>query len=176
MTLSAKWTAVSFFALTALAAGTFAFAGCTVTSGSPTDTEGGTGNPPNPDSGTGTDSSTGTDSAVAVKCEGNMQSGGDLFSATCQAKLNEVCCAELKGCFNLVVNPTDAGTRGTDNCDKYSACIDLCTKKADGTPETDQAKIAACDDDCDLGTQPEVQTAYEAIVKCATDKANAECQ
>ena len=43
MTLSAKWTAVSFFTLTALAAGSFAFAGCTVTSGSPTDTEGGTG-------------------------------------------------------------------------------------------------------------------------------------
>lgn len=179
MTLSAKWTAVSFFALTALAAGSFAFAGCTVTSGNPNDSEGGIGNPPNPDSSTGTDSSTsdgGTDSATPVKCEGNKQTGGDLFSAACQAKLNEVCCTELKTCFDITLSPDDAGARGTDDCNKYSACIDACTRKADGTPETDQAKVAACDNDCDTLTQDPVVKAYEAIVQCATDKANAECQ
>src|SRR4051812_18154228 len=99
MTLSAKWTAVSFFALTALAAGSFAFAGCTVTSGNPTDPEGGVGNPPNPDSGAGADTSTG-DSAVAATCEGNKQTSGDFVNAQCQAALNAECCAELKGCFN----------------------------------------------------------------------------
>ena len=157
MTLSAKWTAVSFLALTAVAAGSFAFAGCTATSGNPTDTEGGTGNPP-VDSGT-----------KAATCEGNKQTGGDLFSAQCQALLNANCCTELKGCFNLVVTANDAGTGGTDDCVKYSECIDVCSKKADGTPETDLAKVSACDDDCDKGTQPEVITAYEAIVKCASD-------
>jgi hypothetical protein len=175
MTLSAKWTAVSFFALTALAAGTFAFAGCTVTSGNPTDTEGGAGNQPNPDSGVGTDGSTG------VVCEGNKQTGRPLFSPACQAKLNAVCCTELKTCFDIVLSPVDGGlvdggVVGTDNCDKYSDCIDVCTRKADGTPETDTAKIAACDLDCDQGTQQPVIDAYDAIVKCATDKANTECQ
>ena len=131
-----KWTAVSFFALTAVAAGSFAFAGCTVTSSNPPDTEGGVGNPP-VDGGSG-DSLDVFDSAVATKCEGNNQTGGDLFSAACQSKLNTLCCAELKGCFNLTVTANDAWLLGgTDNCDKYSACIDLCTKKADGTPETD---------------------------------------
>lgn len=171
MTLSAKWTAVSFFALTALAAGSFAFAGCSVTSGNPTDSEGGTGNPP-VDGGGGGDSSK-SDAATAT-CEGNKQTGGDLFSPACQAKLNAVCCTELKTCFDIVPAAADGGT--ADDCNKYSTCLDACTKKADGTPETDAAKISACQDDCDTLSEPAVITAYEAIVKCATDKANADCQ
>ncbi len=167
MTLSAKWTAVSFLALTAVATGSFAFAGCTATTGTPSDTEGGTGNPP-------VDSGTKTDGAVAAKCEGNKQTGGDLFSATCQAKLNAVCCTELKTCFDIV--PAADGGTTPDDCNKYSACIDSCTKKADGTPETDPAKVDTCDTECDTLSEPAVVTAYEAIVKCATDKANAECQ
>lgn len=166
MTLSAKWTAVSFLALTAVATGSFAFAGCSVTSSNPTDTEGGTGNPV-VDSGKG-------DAAVAVKCEGNKQTGGDLFSSACQAKLNALCCTELKTCFDIV--PTADGGSTPDDCNKYSSCIESCTKKADGTPETDPAKVSTCDDECDTLSTPEVVTAYEAIVKCATDKANADCQ
>ena len=46
----------------------------------------------------------------------------------------------------------------------------------DGTPETDQTKIAACDDDCDTLTTTDVIAAYKAIVDCATAKASAECQ
>jgi hypothetical protein len=173
MTLSAKWTAVSLFAFTSLAAGSIAFAGCTVTSGKVDDIEGGSGNPPV----TTPTAEAGTDSAVpAVTCEGNKQSGGDLFSAQCQQKLNAVCCTELKTCFDITLTADPGGMRGTDDCNKYSACIDSCTKKTDGTPETDQGKIAACDDDCDTLTQDSVVKAYEAIVKCATDKANNECQ
>ncbi len=166
MTLSAKWTAVSFLALTAVATGSFAFAGCSVTSSNPTDTEGGTGNPV-VDSG-----------KVAVKCEGNKQTGGDLFSASCQAKLNALCCTELKTCFDIA--PTaDAGADGgttPDDCNKFSSCITDCKTKADGTPETDQAALSACGDDCEALSTPEVAKAYDAIVACATAKANADCQ
>jgi hypothetical protein len=169
MTMSAKWTTVSFFALSALAAGSFAFAGCTVTSGSPDDIEGGTGNP-TPDSSTG-DSSTGDggtgDSSTAATCEGNKQTSGDFVNATCQAKLNEVCCAELKGCFNLEVDP-DGGA--TDDCNKYAKCVDFA--RTQPTPQEQQAAQA----ECDLVSPKSVQDAYGAIEDCAVAKANAECQ
>ena len=162
MTLSAKWTAVSFLALTAVATGSFAFAGCSVTSGNPTDSEGGTGNPP-------VDSGTKTDSAAAT-CEGNKQGSGDFVNASCQAALNSVCCTELKGCFNLVVDQDAGGA--TDNCDTYVKCVDLCRAEPDAT------KAAACQNECDLGAPKAVQDAYDAITKCATDhpKSNAACQ
>jgi hypothetical protein len=175
MTLSAKWTVVSFFALTSIAAGSVAFAGCTVTSGNPTTGDGGTeipNQPPAGDSGGG-----GTDSAPpAVTCEGNKQTSGDFFSPACQAKLNAVCCTELKTCFDLPAGTDDAGQAGYD-CNAYSKCIDTCTKMADGvTPEPDQTKVSACDDDCDTLTGTDVQAAYKAIVDCAVAKASAECQ
>jgi hypothetical protein len=172
MTLSAKWTAVSFFALTGIAAGSFAFAGCTVTSGNPTTgDEGGTP--------IGTDSSVtptdGGDAGEAV-CQGSKQTSGDFFSHTCQVKLNSVCCPELKSCFDLVPEADDAGTTGQD-CNAYAKCIDLCTRMADGTtPETDPAKVSACDDDCDALTGKNVIDGYQAIVDCATAKAATECQ
>jgi hypothetical protein len=173
MTLSAKWTAVSFFALTGVAVA--AFAGCSVTTGNPTTGDGG-GTPvvpPTGDSSTG-DSSTG-DAGPAVVCEGNKQTSGDFFSPTCQAKLNAVCCPELKACFDLVPTADDAGTTGQD-CNAYSKCIDLCTKKTDGTPEPDPMKISLCDDDCDALTSQNVIDGYKAIVDCATAKAASECQ
>jgi hypothetical protein len=175
MTLSAKWTAVSLFALTSVALGSLAFAGCTVTSGTPTNEEGGTviTNPPPPDDSGTADAA---DAAVANTCEGNKQTSGDFFSPACQNKLNAVCCTELKTCFDIVPGNDDAGQPGAD-CNGYSKCIDICTKKADGvTPETDQAKIAACDDDCDSLSTPEVIDAYKAIVDCATAKASDVCQ
>lgn len=162
MTLSAKWTAVSFLALTAVATGSFAFAGCTATTGSPTDTEGGTGNPP-------VDSGTKTDSATAT-CEGNKQGSGDFINATCQAALNAECCTELKGCFNLVIDQDAGGP--TDNCDTFVKCSDLCLK------ETDATKQMACQNECNLSAPQSIQDAYDAITKCATDhpKSNAACQ
>jgi hypothetical protein len=168
MTMSAKWTAVSFFAVTALAAGSFAFAGCTVTSGNPDNVDGGNGNNPPTDSGT-TTTDGGTDSAVvASTCEGNKQTSGDFVNATCQAKLNTECCAELKGCFNLVVD-ADAGG-ATDDCNTFAKCVDLAQK------QTSQADKEAAQAECDLGAPQAVKDAYDAIVACATNKANAECQ
>jgi hypothetical protein len=54
-------------------------------------------------------------------------------------------------------------------------------KKTDGTPETDNAKIAACQDDCDAQTTPAVKKAYETLfgdgVKsgCAQTSCKTEC-
>lgn len=168
MTLSAKWTAVSFFALTAVAAGSFAFAGCTVTSGNPTTGDGGGIPVTDPDSGVTTDSG-------AAVCQGNKQTSGDFFSPACQAKLNAVCCTELKACFDLVPTADDAGTTGSD-CNGYSNCIDTCTKKTDGTKETDPMKVSLCDDDCDALSSKNIIDGYQAIVDCATAKAASECQ
>ena len=156
MTLSAKWTAVSFFTLTALAAGSFAFAGCTVTSGNPTDTEGGVGNPPNPP----VDSGTRTDGATAATCEGNKQASGDFVNAQCQALLNANCCAELKGCFNLQIEQDAGGA--TDNCDTFTNCSDICRR------ETDTVKQQQCQTECNASAPQNVQDAYDAIVACAT--------
>src|SRR6478752_1274493 len=142
MSLNAKWTAVSFLTLSALAAGSFAFAGCTVTSSSPNDSEGGIGNPSNPDSSTTADTSTGTDASTAT-CEGNKQTSGDFVNAQCQAALNAECCTELKGCFNIVVD-ADAGG-ATDDCNTFAKCVDLCRA------ETDQQKATECQNECDLG-------------------------
>ena len=175
MTLSAKLTAVSFFALTGVAAGSFAFAGCTVTSGNPTTGDGG-GTPittPTGDSSTG-DSSTG-DAGAAV-CEGNKQSTGDFFNAKCQAKLNSVCCTELKTCFDIVPVADDAGARGMDDCNAHQVCYVKCLTKADGTPETDQTKLNACYDDCDTLAPQNVVDAYNAIDKCAMTKASDVCK
>jgi hypothetical protein len=167
MTLSAKWTAVSFLTLATVAAGSIAFAGCTVTSGKTDDFEGGTGNPP-------VDSSTPTpdagDAAVA-KCEGNKQTGSDIVSATCQQKLNTACCTELKTCFDIVLTKDMTGARGTDNCDAYRACLDQCEKT-----ETDPAKLDLCDKDCVTLTQDSVVNAYNDIIQCATDKGQPECK
>ena len=166
MTMSAKWTAVSFLALTALAAGSIAFAGCTVTSGNPDDIEGGTGNP-KPDAATG-ETSTG-DGATAAVCEGNKQTkGNDFVNAACQAKLNGACCAELKGCFNLVVEATDGGA--ADDCNKYTDCVDFA--RARPTEAEQQAAQA----ECDLVAPKSVQDAYNAISKCAATNASQECQ
>jgi len=168
MTLSAKWTVVSFFAVTSIAAGSVAFAGCTVTSGNPVDSDSGTViTNPTPDGGGG-------DSAVNA-CPGNTKQTSTFINAKCQAKLDSVCCSELTTCFDLTSGPDDAGTTPQD-CNGYTNCIDLCTRKTDGTPETDTMKVSLCDDDCDALTGQNVIDAYKAIADCATAKASTECQ
>lgn len=167
MTLSATWTAVSFFALTSLAAGSAALTGCTVTTGNPND-DGGAGNTtePNADAATAADSASTTDAGATV-CQGNKQKASiDLGGATCQQKLNAVCCAELKGCFNLTVSD-DAGTA---DCNTYAECVDFAR-----TRQT-QAEQEEAQKECDAVAPKAIQDAYDAITTCAADKANAECQ
>jgi hypothetical protein len=166
MTLSAKWTVASFFALTSIAAGSVAFSGCTVTSGNPVNSD--SGSPITQPEG---DGGGGGDSAVATtKCEGNKQAAGDIVSPACQAKLNTSCCTELKTCFDIVLTADATGTRGTDNCDKYRTCLTTCeTSSADGG-------LDACDSDCVALTQDSVVEAYNAILTCAMKNASDVCK
>jgi hypothetical protein len=176
MSLSAKWTAVTLFALTALGAGSLA-AGCTVTSGDPDNSEGGTGNNPPTEASTPADTSTG-DGGGPNKCPGNTQQKIVLTSAACQAAMEAECCAEITACFGATIDTTDAAAPQAD-CNIFAECIADCTKKPDGTPETDQQAIAKCQADlCDSSSPTNVQTAYDAMIKCQTDKqaTNDACQ
>jgi hypothetical protein len=155
------------------------FAGCTVTSGTVNDTEGGTVTP-TPTSDGGTD--------AAASCPGNTKQTATIVSASCQAALDTSCCAQLTACFDIVPAAGDGGVASED-CNAYTKCLPSCLVKTDGTPETDQAKVDACYADCDLltGSTPAtastaavpsaVQTAYEAIVTCgkASAAAKAPC-
>lgn len=174
MTLSAKWTAVSFLGVTALAAGSFAFAaGCTVTSGNPDDIEGGAGT--NTDSSTTPVDGSKPDSSVVNACPANTKQKGDIVDATCQRKLSEVCCAELTACFNIV--PDGSGGGPTDDCNLFADCLTDCAKPAADGGVPSQAEIAKCQTDiCEVGAPKSVQDAYDAITTCATTKANIDCQ
>jgi hypothetical protein len=171
MTLSRNWIAVSSFAITALVVGGMASAGCSVTSGTVTDSEGGV-TTPEPDGGD-------QDTSVAVvdgstnACPGNTGQTADLVSATCQSALNTECCTELTACFTM------AGVASTMDCNVYSACIADCKKPAtDGAAPT-PAEENDCDTNiCDLNASPAIQTAYTNLIACATSGAqsSAACQ
>lgn len=173
MTLSAKWTTVTFFALTALGGGSFLFGGCTVTSGPVTNDEGGIGNPP-VDGGGGTDTST-VDTGTPSACDGNMQVG-KFTPPACQAALETSCCDELKACFNAVVDKTDAAAPQGD-CNAFFACLADCEKPlGDGAAPT-PADVQECQTTlCDANSPQNIRDAYDAITTCGTQKANTVCQ
>ena len=159
MKLSAKWTTLSFFAVTALGAGSLLFGGCTVTSGKVDNIEGGPGNPP-VDGGGGTDTSTG-DSGSAT-CEGDTKRTVKLHSDACQNALNANCCTELIACFGQAV-------AADKDCNVYTSCIDNCKKPlGDGAAPTD-AEFQKCANELCVANSPKsVVDAYNAILDCAT--------
>lgn len=129
---TAKLTTLTFFTV-AMGAAAVAFGGCTVTSGTVNDTEGGTGSSgTSGTSGSSGNSEAGTDGgsdSAAPKCEGNKQTV-KLVDDACQACLEANCCDQLKGCFNIVQTPTDGGFT-PDNCDKFAECIAKSTSAQD---------------------------------------------
>ena len=167
MTLSAKWTTVSFFALTALGAGSFMFAGCTVTSGDPDKSEAGTGNPP-VDGGGGTDTST-----TPAACADNTQKT-KFLPVACQAALEQECCTELKDCFNAT------GVTSTNDCNVFASCVDDCRAAKDGGTPTEAEANKCITDFCVANSPAAIVTAYNKIVDCqelpAHTKAVAACK
>lgn len=167
MTLSAKWTSLSILAIAALGA-----VACTVTSGDVDDSTGGTGSDTDVDSGdtnNDTDASTadsGTDpDATATTCEDNQQSNA-LVSVECQACLEQNCCTELKGCFNLQPGSDDAGTAYA-TCNDYAACLANCSEQ---NPTDDAAYEACVTDFCIATTSESVATAFDGIIDCGGSK------
>lgn len=162
-----KLARLSFFAVAALGAGAFAFAGCSVTTGT-VDDNGGNGS--NLDSGTqptedgGSEVDAGDDDASTALCTDNQQVNKPIVSDTCQACLDQGCCTQLTGCFNIAVSE-DAGVTPL-NCDGYAECVAQCASESDPT---------ACYEECDLATTQEIITAYDALVTCGASTCAADC-
>ncbi|AKV01874.1 hypothetical protein AKJ09_08537 [Labilithrix luteola] len=163
MTLSAKWTSLSILAIAALGA-----VACTVTSGTVDDSNGGKGSNTDVDSGSetadsGTDSTTGD--AAASSCEDNKQSNA-LVSMECQACLEQNCCTELKGCFNIDPGTDDSGAPLV-SCNDYAACLSTCSEQN----PTDEAAYQKCvDDTCVATADAKIPTAFDNIIKCGGSK------
>ena len=160
MKTSAKWTAVTFLAATALGAAAFAFSGCTVGSGTVND-DGSTGTPPTTPPGTPPGTPPSGDGGAT--CEGNTQDTTKAdFGADCQACLDENCCTELKNCFNQTAGTLDGGVAAAD-CNDYAKCILFCNNEDAGDPAT-------CEQDCDTATTSAISTSYNDILTCGKDK------
>ena len=162
--MSIKWTTVSFLAVATLGAGAFAFGGCTVTSGTPTDPGGtvkdGGETSSNDSGGGGTDA--GTDAPTTATCEGNTNQKSKLVSDECQSCLDTNCCGELKACFNKEPSPDGGADGGAGSeCNDYAKCIAFCYSSQGGAQ--------TCLDECNAGT-PNVVNEYDAIITCAENK------
>lgn len=168
VSVSAKWTAVSFFGLATLGA-SLAAAGCSVTTGTVDNDGGGTVIIPEEDSGTTADSGGSVDAGYVNTCTANTnQTIGPIVSVQCQESIDTNCCTQLAGCFGIAT-PT-----GVDDCNKFTLCVDKCNYQADGvTPETDASKIEACQNtDCPALSQQDVVDAYDALTACIVGNAS----
>lgn len=159
MKSSAK-TILSLAAAMALGAAA-AVSGCTVTSTTSNDFDGGF--QPKDDGGGNDDGGGGGDGGGSAVCEGNQQQT-PIDPPACQECLNTSCCTELKGCYN---QDPDGGT----SCDDYAACIDQCTQNN----PNDQAALDACYQLCDDATDPGIISAYEGIANCAATNCASAC-
>lgn len=164
MNSNAKTTAISLLAVAAV--GAAVFMGCTVSSGTVDDTDG--GNQPQRDGGSDEDTGTpdDTDGGAAV-CESKQE--GKFINDTCQACVEAACCTELKTCFDL---PADADN-GKVDCNAYTECIDSVRDECSAKPT--QEEIDECFADCDLTAADGVQAAYDGIVSCAETNCATEC-
>lgn len=153
MSASAKLTAVTLLAAAALGAAV-ATQGCTVTSGTVDDTDG------------GTQGTSGGSSDAGGGRDGGSSGGGEAckagefptsVDATCQACLEQKCCADLKSCFQITPG-TDAGL----SCKELAECVN---------DAKDETEFQACVDSADPG----VKDAYGRIVGCADKDCAAEC-
>jgi hypothetical protein len=155
--MNLKTTGISLIVAGAL--GTLAFMGCTI-GGGPSEPSGGdagvnipaTPSVPSPPSDAG---------PVGATCSSKQEN--PLLGVECQACLENNCCDALKGCFDMVVEPSS----GKLDCNAYATCIADCGDAEDAE---------ACYKDCDDTAAPGIQTAFEAVVACGRDGSNAKCK
>lgn len=180
MNARAPWTTYSLVAMLALGAGGLVM-GCTVTTGTVDDPNGGPGtdtrgDDDDDDTGDDDDADAGTDSGSPVStCEGNEQDVV-LISTTCQACLDTSCCGELKGCFNLDPGTDDQGQPNA-TCSEYGTYYGDCSTSCDAKhPGDDDAYNQCIEDECKIASgNPAIATAWDAILNCAVDKCAAAC-
>lgn len=174
MNSSAK-TTLTFLASAAL--GAAIFMGCTVTSGTTNDTDGGTQNnrtnDDDKDSGTtntGNDSGGSTDADAAVGSQCQSKQTDFIVSVACQACLETSCCTELQGCYDL---PAD-GNAGQVDCNGYTECIDALRDECNAKPTPQE--VEACFAPCDTTAAPGVQAAYKTLTTCLATSCATACQ
>ena len=155
MNSSARITAVILLAAAALGGAVF---GCTVTSGTVNDTDGGTQIPdPTTDSGT-TDPDTGTGNTTpdsGATCAAASKQTKPIRSAKCQACLNTKCCTAMTACYDL---PAPDASFPVD-CNAYQDCI---RTECDENPNAG----ADCDELCKATAADGVAAAFEALEAC----------
>jgi hypothetical protein len=163
MNSSAKLTAVL---LAATALGVAVFSGCTVNSTSDSNTDGGATSGSSSGGTSGTARNDAGDSGPVLACEGNKQVEG-VVSTECQTCLEQNCCAQLKGCFNIEV--PDSGDKV--DCETYSACLSQC---AEENPN-DQKARQDCEQVCELSAAEGVSDAYDKIITCGEGSCQTVC-
>lgn len=165
MNSSAKKTTLSFLAAAAL--GAVVFMGCSVSSGTVDDTDGGTqnndkdaGNNNNNDSGQQSETGTGD------KCESTQPETAKFKPEACQTCLEKSCCLEIKNCFSL---PGDADN-GKLDCAGFKDCLDDCSAKPAGQEQDD------CIKECtDTLAAAGVVDAWQSLTACTDQSCATEC-
>lgn len=157
-------TTASCLAALALGAGMFAFAGCTVTSGT-VDDDGGS-----VDASTNRDSATTNDAggdAASLTCTTTVARKFIFINANCDSCVQGKCCTELKAGYGTSTpQPT---------IDDYAECISDCQDPA----KRDGGTAEACESDCNeavKSSDPTIPAKYDAIDNCAATNCLAECQ
>ncbi len=173
MKLHVKRSTASFLAAMAFGSGAAVYMGCTVTSGTIDDDNGGTGTrfDAGTDAGDGGTTTTNPDAApVGTVCQ-DLKQKEQLVGDACQACLETTCCAQLKGCYNVV--PPD---NTTVDCDTYARCVGPSEGGGNDCTVLDPAQDAGADCElCRTAAAPGVVEGFNAIFTCASTNCQTEC-
>lgn len=164
MNSSAKMTTLSFLAAAAL--GAVVFMGCTVTSGTVDDTDGGTQNNDKDAGNNNNDSGQQSETGTGDKCESTQPESAKFQPEACQTCLEKSCCVEIKNCFNLPGDPDN----GKLDCAGFKDCIDDCATKPAGQEQDDCIK--ECTDDLAAAG---VVDAWQSLTACTDQSCATEC-
>lgn len=171
MNSSATTTTLSFLAAAAL--GAAMFMGCTITSSTTDDTDGGTRiNDTDKDKDKDKDTpEAGAPEGGGEACESPQKT--PFEPAACQSCMESNCCLELKNCFNIGEDTAN----GKLGCDGFRECIDDCDKpNDDGTEKTDKQKTTCYQELCsDLIAADGVVTAWQSILACTEQSCKTDC-
>jgi hypothetical protein len=167
MNSSAKITALSLLAAAAL--GAAAIQGCTVTSDTNPDTDGGThdnnnNNNDNTDNTGDSGDNTGTTNPDSGDTGPIASQTSQFLPAECQTCLQESCRTDMTTLFGITADS------GHLDGNAFKECVDDCSKGADA-----DACINAADTGCVALAAPGVEDAYRAVMACADDKCATPC-
>lgn len=168
MKSSAKLKAFSFLAIAAL--GAAAFTGCTFSSDTTNDTDGGKQDPrpnPTPDGGGGGGGDTTDAGDTPPLCEATAEQEWALGSEECQTCADTSCCDVQAACLAIPGEPD-----GKIGCPEYIDCVADCAEMEPG--ESQDECYETCNDE-ELVVLPGVVQAYNALFQCLEQSCEATC-